>query len=73
MSKAVKIEFAPGFEGRLGGVAAPCSVRGSEPLTQSLALVRPQPPPSTLTVAEAEPSQHKGQHGERLGIHGTDG
>ena len=29
--------------------------------------------PSALTVAEAERSQHEGQHGDDLGIHGTGG
>lgn len=43
-----------------------------EPGAGSRAPAQP-PPPSALTVAEAERSQHEGQHGDDLGIHGTGG
>lgn len=44
----------------------------TEPGTRSRAPTQP-PLPSALTIAEAERSQHEGQHGDDLGIHGTGG
>lgn len=46
----------------------PCT----EPGARSRGPAQP-PPPSALTIAEAERSQHEGQHRDDLGIHGTGG